>query len=43
MAKNTTGLWHAMDHKKVLENFESSIQGLKSEEAGNRLLPYGTN
>jgi len=43
MAKNDSGQWHAIDYKQVLESFESSLQGLKLEEARKRLLKYGTN
>ena len=43
MAKNESGQWHAIDYKQVLDNFESSLQGLKLEEVRKRLLKYGTN
>lgn len=35
--------WHAIDFNIVLENLESSIHGLKTEEASERVLKYGLN
>ncbi|MBF0411033.1 MAG: HAD-IC family P-type ATPase [Candidatus Riflebacteria bacterium] len=43
MTKNGNEQWHAIDYKEVLNNFESSLNGLKSEEVKNRLLKYGPN
>lgn len=43
MKKNDSGQWHAIHYKQVLENLESSLQGLKLEEVRKRLLKYGTN
>lgn len=43
MLKNESGKWHAIDYKEVLENFESSIQGLELEEVNKRRQKYGLN
>ncbi len=32
MLKSDNNQWHAIDYKEVLENFESSLQGLEIEE-----------
>ncbi|MBU1013263.1 MAG: HAD-IC family P-type ATPase [Bacteroidetes bacterium] len=37
------GQWHAIEFSHVIDNMESSINGLKSVEAKNRLLKYGLN
>ena len=38
MLKNESGKWHAIDYKEVLENFESSLQGLELEEVNETVL-----
>ena len=43
MVKNESGKWHAIDYKEVLENFESSLQGLELEEVETRRQKYGAN
>lgn len=43
MLKNESGKWHAIDYKEVLENFESSLQGLELEEVNKRRQKYGLN
>lgn len=43
MVKNESGKWHAIDYKEVLENFESSLQGLELEEIETRRQKYGAN
>jgi len=43
MVKNENGKWHAIDYKVVLENFESSLQGLELEEVNIRRQKYGLN
>ena len=43
MLKNESGKWHAIDYKEVLENFESSLQGLELEEVKKRRQKYGLN
>lgn len=43
MTKNESKQWHSIDYKEVLNSFESSIDGLKSEEVKKRLLKYGPN
>jgi len=43
MLKNESGKWHAIDYKEVLENFESSLQGLELEEVKKRRQKYGAN
>lgn len=43
MTKNEGKQWHSIDYKEVLNSFESSIDGLKSEEVKKRLLKYGPN
>jgi len=43
MVKNESGKWHAIDYKEVLENFESSLQGLELEEVNKRRQKYGLN
>ena len=43
MTTNNKNQWHAIDYKEVLNNLESSLQGLKPEEVQNRLLKYGNN
>ncbi|MBS4060989.1 MAG: HAD-IC family P-type ATPase [Bacteroidetes bacterium] len=43
MVKNESGKWHAIDYKEVLENFESSLQGLELEEVETRRHKYGAN
>ena len=43
MTKNESKQWHSIDYKEVMNSFESSIDGLKSEEVKKRLLKYGPN
>ncbi len=43
MTKNESKQWYSIDYKEVLNSFESSIDGLKSEEVKKRLLKYGPN
>ena len=43
MTKSENKQWHAIDYKEVVNNFESSLNGLKSEEVKKRLLKYGHN
>ncbi len=43
MANSNNNNWHAIDYTEVLENFESSLQGLESEEVNKRRLKYGLN
>ncbi|MFA9192174.1 HAD-IC family P-type ATPase [Flavobacterium sp. FZUC8N2.13] len=43
MVKNESGKWHVIDYKEVLENFESSLQGLELEEVETRRQKYGAN
>jgi Ca2+-transporting ATPase len=43
MVKNEGGQWHAIDYTEVLENFESSLQGLELEEVNIRRQRYGLN
>ena len=43
METNESGQWHAIDYKQVMNNFGSSLEGLKSEEVKKRVLKYGTN
>jgi Ca2+-transporting ATPase len=37
------GQWHAIEFNQIIDNLESSVNGLKSVEAKNRLLKYGRN
>mgnify|MGYP003397689259 FL=1 len=43
MLKSDNNQWHAIDYKEVLENFESSLQGLEIEEVNKRQEKYGLN
>lgn len=43
MTKNEGKQWHSIDYKEVINSFESSTDGLKSEEVKKRLLKYGPN
>ncbi|MBP7152560.1 MAG: HAD-IC family P-type ATPase [Paludibacteraceae bacterium] len=43
MLKSDNKQWHAIDYKEVLENFESSLQGLVIEEVNKRQEKYGLN
>ena len=43
MLKSDNNQWHAIDYKEVLENFESSLQGLELEEVNKRRQKYGLN
>jgi len=43
MVKNENNQWHSIDYNKVLEFFESSLQGLQQEEVKKRRLKYGAN
>jgi len=43
MVQSECKQWHAIDYVQVLEYFESSLQGLKSEEVKKRRLKYGAN
>ena len=43
MLKSDNNQWHAIDYKEVLENFESSLQGLELEEVETRRQKYGAN
>lgn len=43
MDKNSTNQWHTINFEKVLEIFESSIQGLETNEVKIRITKYGLN
>ena len=43
MTQNPNEQWHAIDYKQVINNLESSLNGLKSDEVQKRLLKYGPN
>lgn len=43
MVKSGKKQWHAIDYKEVLEDFESSLQGLEFEEVNKRRQKYGLN
>lgn len=43
MVKKENEQWHAIDYKQALEFFESSLQGLNTEEIKKRIAKYGTN
>jgi len=43
MTKYENIQWHSIDYNEVINNLESSSNGLKSEEVKNRLLKYGYN
>lgn len=38
-----SGQWHAVEFNQVLDNMESSLSGLKTNEAKKRLLKFGRN
>jgi magnesium-transporting ATPase (P-type) len=40
---NEMGQWHAIGYRQVLENIDSSQNGLSSGEAKKRLGKYGLN
>lgn len=41
--KSEKNQWHAIDYHQVLSDFESSLHGLNSDDAKDRLQKYGPN